>query len=425
MKLFSLKRLLTAAAIWHLAIVFTIFLVGRLQLLPGTFDEQGTGVSFAIDSREYRVEAETLATSIREGRFREWTDATSSFHVKLYSISFALTSWLVGPNVLAAEPLNLSYYVLILASTFLIGREIFGHPTALAASAVVAFWPSLLLHTTQLLRDALFIPALLLFVLALVIPLKRRLSLKKALLVASLGVTGALFVWLCRGDGWEAVVTIAALGAIASAVAQIQQRQLSVGATIAITAMLLAIVIVPRIVPAYRRSNEQLALRASGPVRGAFSTLTRVGLLRQKFIARYPRAGSNIDAETQLQTTADVVRYLPRALLIGFCAPFPPMWFAPGKEVGLIGRLLAGVEMLFAYAFLIFSVVTLWKFRSRIGVWFILAVATVGCLALGYVVVNTSSLYRMRYAYFIMVIILGMKGILSVFRPDVGQDRTA
>jgi len=35
---------------------------------------------------------------------------------------------------------------------------------------------------------------------------------------------------------------------------------------------------------------------------------------------------------------------------------------------------------------------------------------------------NASSLYRMRYAYFIMVIILGMKGMLSVFRPDVGQE---
>ena len=379
-------------------------------------------MSFAIDSRGYRVEAETLATLMREGRVREWAGAKSSFHVKLYSISFALTSWLSGANILAAEPLNLSYYLLILASTFLIAREIFGHATALAATAVVALWPSLLLHTTQLLRDALFIPALLLFVLALVIPLKRRLSLKQALLVASLGVTGALFVWLCRGDGWEVVVIIAVLAAIASAVTQVKQRQFSVGATIAIAAMLLGTVIVPKIVPAYRRSNEQLALRATGPVPGSSSTLTRVGLLRQKFSARYPRAGSNIDAETQLQTTADMVRYLPRALLIGFCAPFPQTWFAPGMEVGLTGRLLAGVEMLFAYSLLILSGVTLWKFRNRIDVWFILAVAVVGCLALGYVVVNASSLYRMRYAYFIMVVILGMKGILSVFRPNVGQD---
>jgi len=83
-------------------------------------------------------------------------------------------------------------------------------------------------------------------------------------------------------------------------------------------------------------------------------------------------------------------------------------------QVGVTGRLLAGVEMLFAYALLIFCGVTLRKFRSRIDVWFILAVAVVGCLALGYVVVNASSLYRMRYTYFIMVIILGMKGILSL-----------
>ncbi len=375
-------------------------------------------MSFAIDSREYRVEAETLATSIRGGRFREWAEAKSSFHVKLYSISFALSSWLVGANVLAAEPLNLTYFLLLLASAFLIAREMFGHATALAATGVIALWPSLLLHTTQLLRDALFIPALLLFVLALVIALRRRLSLKQAVLVTVLGVIAALFVWLCRGDGWEVVVMIAVLGAIASAVTQIKQRQFSAGATIAVATILLATAIIPKIVPAYRRSNEQLARRANGPVPGSSSTLTRVGLLRQKFIARYPGAGSNIDAETQLHSTADVVRYLPRALLIGFCAPFPTMWFTPGLQVGLTGRLLAGAEMLFLYAFLILCAVTLWKFRNRIDVWFLFAAAAVGCLALGYVVVNASSLYRLRYAYFIMVIILGMKGILTLCWPD-------
>lgn len=420
---FSLKRFLTAAAVWHLAIVFTIFLVGKLQLLPGTFDEHGTGVSFASDTRGYRVEAETLATLIREGRFHEWAGFRSSFHVKLYSISFALTSWLVGANVLAAEPFNLSYFVLMLASGFLLAREIFDHRIALAATGMVALWPSLLLHTTQLLRDALFIPALLLFVLALVISLKRRLSLKQAMLVGVLGVTGALFVWLCRGDGWEVVVIIAVLGAIASAVTQIKQRRFSAGATIAIAAILLSTAILPKIVPAYRRSNELLASRATLPVPGSSSTLTRVGLLRQKFIAAYPHAGSNIDAETQLQTNVDVVRYLPRAALIGFCAPFPKIWFTPGVQVGLTGRLLAGVEMLFLYAFLIFCGVTLWKFRDRSDVWFLFATAAVGCVALGYVVVNASSLYRMRYAYFIMVIILGVKGILTVFRPGLGQAR--
>ncbi len=418
MKRFSLKRLLTAAAIWHLAIVFTIFLVGRLQLLPGTFDEQGTGVSFAIDSREYRAEAETLATLIREGRVREWAGTRSSFHVKLYSISFALTSWLFGANILAAEPLNLSYYLLILASAFLIAREMFDHQLAVAATGVIALWPSLLLHTTQLLRDALFIPALLLFVLALVMSLRRRLSVKQALLVGGLGLIGALLVWLCRGDGWEVVVITALLGAIASAVTQIKRRQFALGATIAIAALVLLTGVLPKIVPAYRRSNELLASRATIPVPRSTSTLTRIGLLRQKFIARYPGAGSNIDADTQLQTTADVVRYLPRAVLIGFCAPFPTMWFTPGVQVGLMGRLLAGVETLVFYAFLILCGVTLWKFRTRADVWFIFAAAAVGCVALGYVVVNASSLYRMRYAYSIMVIILGIKGLLSLFRPD-------
>jgi hypothetical protein len=72
------------------------------------------------------------------------------------------------------------------------------------------------------------------------------------------------------------------------------------------------------------------------------------------------------------------------------------------------------METLVMYAFLILCAITLWKCRDRIEVWLLFGIASIGCLSLAYVVVNVSALYRMRYAYFIIVIILGMKGLLSV-----------
>jgi hypothetical protein len=282
----------------------------------------------------------------------------------------------------------------------------------------------LLLHTTQLLRDALFIPAFLLLVLALVIAIKRELSLTHGFLIGLAGTVGALFVWLCRGDAWEVAVLIVALAAIACFVTQLKQRRFLVGATVAIAVMLLAAAVLPRVVPAYRRTNEQLAQRAASPGISWSSTLARAGLLRQKFVAHYPDAGSNIDSDTRLQTTGDFIGYLPRAALIGFCAPFPKMWFATGAQVGLSGRVVAGVETLVMYAFLILCAVTLWKSRNRIEVWLLFAIASIGCLALAYVVGNVSALYRMRYAYFIIVIILGMKGLLSLLSPDFEQGKS-
>jgi hypothetical protein len=424
LKRFTLRHLLTAAAVWHLVVVFTIVLAGRTQLFPYTFDEHGTGVSFAIDSRAYRIEAENMATLIRAGRVRDVAAYNSSFHVKLYALSFALTSWLVGANILAAEPLNLLYFLLILAFAFLIARESFGKRVAMLATTVVALWPSLLLHTTQLLRDALFIPSLLLLVLALVIATKRELSLRQGFLVGLFGSVGALFVWLCRGDGWEVAVLIVVFAALASLVMQLKQRRFLAGATAALAVILLSTAILPRVVPAYRRTTEQLARRATVPAISWSRTLARAALLRQKFVARHPEAGSNIDSDTRLQTTSDFISYLPRAALIGFCAPFPNMWFATGAQVGLSGRIVAGMETLVLYAFLILCAVTLWQSRKRIEVWLLFGIASIGCLALAYVVVNVSALYRMRYAYFIILIILGMKGLLSLLSPDFEYGRS-
>ena len=121
-----------------------------------------------------------------------------------------------------------------------------------------------------------------------------------------------------------------------------------------------------------------------------------------------------MDTDVELRDTDAVVRYLPRAVLIGFIAPFPNMWFVRGAQVGLAGRLIAGAEMLLLYAVIALACITLVKRRRFLSVWLLWGITAAGCTALGYVVVNISTLYRMRYAYFILIIILGMKGLLSV-----------
>jgi putative peptidoglycan lipid II flippase len=428
-KLRPLKRFLAVAAIWHVAVVLSVFLVSRAQLAPQTFDRNGIGLSFAIDSHNYRIEAQEMANLIRQGRIRHWTAYKASFHVKLYSLSFALAGGLVGPNILAAEPLNLFYYLLILALSYCITWEAFDQNVAVLAGGVIGLWPSLLLHTTQLLRDALFIPSMLLLALALLLIVNRNLSLKQGLLVAIPGTLGALIVWLCRGDSWEIVLAILILGAAICVLIQVKERRFSVGGTLAIALILFLTICIPRLVPTYRQSNISLeSTRRQAELDGntslpkenaeqsrpSWNVARRVALLRHKFILKYPLAGSNIDTEVELQSGMDVVRYLPRAALIGFFAPFPNMWLTSGAQVGLSGRLIAGVEMLVLYVVIGLAVLTLVKEYRRLSVWLLFGISSAGCIALGYVVVNISTLYRMRYAYFILIIILGMKGLLYV-----------
>lgn len=412
-----------------------IYFIGRSQIFPQTLDTNGVGVSFAIDSRSYRIEAENMAHLIRQGLFRDWLNYNSSFHVKIYSLSFAIFGGLVGFNTLGIEPLNLVYYLSILALAYSIAREAFDPRVARLATSFIALWPSLLLHTTQMLRDALFIPSMLLLVLALLLCVTRTLSVKQGVLVASAGSVGVLLLWLCRGDMWELVLMILLTGALMCVLDQLSKRHLGAGKTFAMLLMLLMIFLIPKVVPTYRQSNQVL-LTPSKPTQGSevngesltspernptgatepqapWSKLARrVGLLRHKFITSYPLAGSNLDTQIELKGTADVVRYLPRAILVGFCAPFPNMWFAEGAQVGLAGRLISGAEMFIMYLILGLGAFALIHQRNRLSFWLLFLIAFVGCTALGYVVVNISSLYRMRYAFFVILIILGMKGLL-------------
>jgi hypothetical protein len=224
------------------------------------------------------------------------------------------------------------------------------------------------------------------------------------------------------------VLATSIFGAAICVLAQVENRRFLMGNTLAIALLLVLTVCIPRLVPAYRQSNTQLASPTKGaepnknttlrqensPQSSSWDVSTRLRLLRHQFIVLYPLAGSNLDTDVELRDTAAVVRYGPRAALIGFFAPFPNMWLARGAQVGLAGRLIAGAEMLLLYAVIALAGLTLVKQRRFLSVWLLWGIAAAGCIALGYVVVNISTLYRMRYAYFILIIILGMKSLLSV-----------
>jgi hypothetical protein len=425
------SRLLLAAAVFHVVLVLTISLIGRTRIMPGSFDESGIGISFAVDSAAYRYETEKMAGIIQEGRFRDWWNHVPRYralsHLRPYSIAFALLGKFFGYGILAAEPVNLFYYLAILALTFAIGATVFDRNVGRYAAAVVGLWPSLLLYTTQLLRDPLAIAATLLLVFGLTLCIKRALSITQAAVVAAIACIALFLLWQGRADSWELVWLLLLLAAVFCALSQLRDRRLGTGKILATIAILMFAFWLPRVLPAFRLTElaEQDAQIRSVEPGSTVATVREetnqssapweklfqnVGYLRHRFIERYPDAGSNIDAGVELHNTGEVLRYFPRAVEIGFLAPFPNMWLARGAQVGNSGRLLVGAEMLGMYLIIVLLVITLIHLWNSLMVWFLFAAAASGCMALAYVVINISSLYRMRYPFFILLIILGMKG---------------
>lgn len=420
-----LSRLLMLAAMLHLLLVIALNLIGRYRLLPYTFDVNGIGTSFAVDSTEYRKYIIALVDLLERDGLLAWIKNSTPFHVKLYSICYAILGNWLGYTTLSAEPLNLAYYLLILVLVFLLGREVFDRRVGMLAASLIAVWPSLLLHTTQLLRDPLFIASVLALLLVCAVLLNRECSWRGALALACAGGAAANIIWLVRSQMWEVMIAIASLNLCLLILSVIRKRFVKVYSLLGGVLMLLIVLSLPalgRRLNLYSYPPNMISIKEqSGGGREIVysrqnppgsSLVARIGRLRSGFVTSYPGAGSNIDGDVEFNSFYSIILYLPRAAEIGFLAPFPNMWFVAGEQVGLAGRLLSGFETLLMYVLEILAAICLWRYRRLLSAWLLFLAATTGMLALGLIVSNIATLYRMRYAFWMLLIILGMKGAL-------------
>jgi hypothetical protein len=415
----AILRYLILAGVVHITLTTAIFLVGHFQLLPNTFDENGTGLTFAIDGASYQRVASNLANELQTNGIGAWLNAKAPFHSRLYSLVFATFGRLLGHNILGAEPLNLIFYLTILSCIYFLGREIFNVRAGFVAATIVALWPSFLFHSTQLIRDPMAISCFLALVLLLTLLLTREFPLGPSI---ALGVSGAVIVtlfWLVRGNMWNAVLVAIALTFVLL-IAQFVHRFI-IGNAIALVIIIAAVLLVPSrfestSLPGVRPPATPLAIPSTSqpPAReGIWSRTMRELAGRRAGFRSYTSQSSNIDRDVQLQSFGDIVRYIPRALVIGFFAPFPKMWVESGSY-GRTGRLLSGAETLVMYFLYVAVAFCLWRDRRNLKMWFVFLIAAVGLLALGLVVVNAGALFRIRYVFWMMLIILSSRGLEQI-----------
>jgi hypothetical protein len=422
---------LCVAAAFHLVVTLAVCATGHFGLFPSTIDGNGVAISAASDGTKLLREIVDRSEELTHAQLNEWVSANSPLHVKLYSIPFAALKPLFGNNVLSAEPLNALYFVVILMLVFFIGRQILDQRTGLFAAAAVALWPSFLLHTTQLLRDPLFIAAMLGFAFVCLRLLSQDLSWWSGIIIAMIGGILGVILWLVRDTMAELVIAATVLTLILLLLRDIVGRpQVNSGtwrarAPALLSALLLLtfVVAATRILPKFQRTTQvgqnqpdvwqgsrrqRRNVLISDQVESSnpwSKFVGRVGKLRQGFALEFSDAGSNLDTEVSIVTTKDLISYLPRATAIGFFAPFPQMWFTSGVRVSRAGRMLSGGETIALYFVEFFAVLTLWERRRQVSVWFVWLLATMGFVSLGLVVINVGTLYRLRYVFAILMIV--------------------
>ena len=427
---FSNGRYLLFAGIFHVTVTSLVYALGRAKIFPALFDRNGVG-SFASDSADHLADAVTLVQQFQQTGIAGWASAPSPLHTKLYSLFFAAFGPLVGFNILSAEPLNLLCYLAIIFSVYKLGNESAGPRAGRLAAIVVALWPTFLLHTTQVLKDPMFIALLLGLIFISTCWITRSFSITRGLCSGLLSGALAMLMWLIKPGVWPLPLMVVLLSTGFQCLRFIRAKQIVNGNVIGgITLLAIALgvpALGPRLIRPYRAPNPHPLLTTSEtghdlPVRPPSRSSPPLTKLRGEIdwarylFVTYPGTSSNIDADVRLDSWGEVIRYLPRATEIGLFAPFPNMWLATGAQVGRLGRMLSGLETLMIYVFIGLSFWCLWRRRDQLAIWFLLTIATLSVTLLALVIANIGALYRMRYPFWFLLIIVGVDGALRLQR---------
>jgi hypothetical protein len=259
--------------------------------------------------------------------------------------------------------------------------------------------------------------------LVLTLWLSREFEWKPAL---GFGIGGAVLVtvfWLARGNMWNAVLVAVALALFLLAFRMIRERKFMAGNAIGMLLIIIATLFVPSRLESttlggVRPPVTPLAIpSASQPAPREGVWIRAINQIRDRRAGFrfYTAQESNMYGDVRFESVSDVVRFIPRAVMIGFLAPFPRMWFEAGSY-GAAGRLLSGAETLVMYFLYLAVGVCLWRERRRLAMWLIFVTATAGLIGLGLVVVNAGALYRIRYVFWIMLVVIAAQGLLSVLQ---------
>jgi hypothetical protein len=413
-----LTLLLIAAALLHVSVAAAVLTIGKRGLMPGHFDEKGLG-TFASDGFVYQTEAVELCNVLKSQGVIAWATWPTQLHVRLYSLPLAVLSRWTGFSILAIEPLNLIYYLAIVVFIFKLGTLVFDYRAGLLAAGIVALWPSFLLHTTQLLRDPLLIVALLALLLSLTLCLNRDNPWHRGIFLGLAGTAAIVAIRIVRLPMWDMLYAIIGIAVVFLLVQFVRRRRFPVGNVIFALMMVAAMLIVPRFQGAFHNQQVVNTKRIIVPEDvQKMPVAEQIAARRQGFALRMgpngevvpSEAGSDIDKGDQLRSFADIVRHVPRAALVGLFAPFPNMWFSAGKQVGAGGRLLSGFETALTYMIECLALFGLWSKRKHLAAWLLFLVAALGAVSLGLIVTNIGALYRLRYPFWVLLVVLGAGG---------------
>ena len=135
------------------------------------------------------------------------------------------------------------------------------------------------------------------------------------------------------------------------------------------------------------------------------ATPETLGAWRQGFVVT--GGHSLMDPMAMISSPGQLLRYAPRALAVGFLAPFPRQWLDIRGSTGVM-RAMAGVEMLLWYLLVPCAIVGMWRWvrHPQPGALFLLATIFAIAIPLSLVVANLGTLFRLRLLFLLPLLLV-------------------
>jgi putative peptidoglycan lipid II flippase len=433
------------------SLLFQKFLLPQIPSLHG-----GSGL-LLHDATFYHESAIFLANKIHTygwSAWSAWSEQTNTTgNVAVLSALYAAFS----PDPALIIPVNAFFHAAGALMVLLIGREIFpgrvGNIAGLVAATLFAVFPSSLSWYSQPLKDSYVIAGMLLILYTWLRALSRPLSAKKMLILLAWLAVGVALVAFVKPYYLRLLLVVAVLatGAIVLPVLRKERRQRYQ----ILTFFLMATAIIgfsfasvthtkraadtvyadwkdaaPPSIKGREMDGDEMAADLAHGTSGAKGGIewewqdspwlakslekyleiparTRAAMIR---FNQKVGADSMIDANVAPKSTREVILYLPRALQIALFAPFPDSW----AQKRSVPRLIAIAETLLWYLIapgLLFAL----YYRRSLALMVTLLFALCFLTVFSFVTPNVGSLYRYRYAYEFLLIVVGVGGWIQFF----------
>ncbi|WP_427365251.1 hypothetical protein [Candidatus Caldatribacterium saccharofermentans] len=397
--------------IWLLFFLYPLFVGIFVQFvaLPHLFPSlhAGEGLLQGGDWLYFHRLAKDLAERIRAEGWRAWElrpeGQAPAGIAAIFYLFFAPKPWVMLPfNALVHA---LGGIVLFFLVYDLVGER----SSAFLATLPFVFFPSAMNWYAQLHKDGIFALGVLLFLWGWCMLVERKRGVFSLFAIAG----GSLVVWVVRPYAVEILGFLSLVAALALSLAMLFRRRKPELWWVTLVFLWVAAFSVNGIARIEKPIGKPLTHPWSySPWVPDFIEEKLRGLaeVREQYRFIDPEAMGNIDWEVTFHSVGDVLRYIPRAVVVGFLAPFPSDWLKEGTSPGgALKRRICGLEMVVVYLSLFFFSLTFWRYgKIPLVVVFFFAFLMLLIYALAFP--NLGPLYRERYGFLMTLVALGIGG---------------